>query len=60
MTAEYSCAYCGELVETYVDTGGGERQELIEDCSVCCRPNVLTIEVDLAAGVARVSARYDE
>jgi hypothetical protein len=32
------CPYCGEPIESYVDPGGGERQEYIEDCSVCCRP----------------------
>ena len=33
-----SCPYCGEPIEVYVDLGGGEQQEYIEDCSVCCRP----------------------
>jgi hypothetical protein len=33
-----SCPYCGEAIEVYVDPGGGEQQEYIEDCSVCCRP----------------------
>jgi hypothetical protein len=32
------CPYCGQTIEIYVDPGGGERQEYIEDCSVCCRP----------------------
>ncbi len=59
MSAQYSCAYCGEIVDTWVDPGGGEHQELIEDCAVCCRPNVLTIDVDLATGEARVTARYE-
>jgi len=60
MNAVYHCAYCGEPVETYADPGGGEHQELIEDCAVCCRPNVLTIEMDLALGTVRISARYEE
>ena len=33
-----SCPYCGEPIEVHVDLGGGEQQEYIEDCSVCCRP----------------------
>jgi hypothetical protein len=32
------CPYCGEPVDTWPDPGGGESQEYIEDCSVCCRP----------------------
>ena len=32
------CPYCGEAIDSYVDPGGGEQQEYIEDCAVCCRP----------------------
>jgi len=32
------CPYCGEPVELIIDEGGGERQEYVEDCPVCCRP----------------------
>jgi len=32
------CPYCGESVELFIDDGGGERQEYLEDCPVCCRP----------------------
>ena len=42
----YSCAYCGEPNQTYPDPGGGEYQELIEDCRVCCRPNVIRASKD--------------
>lgn len=38
MLEPVTCPYCGEPAETYVDPGGGERQEYIEDCAVCCRP----------------------
>jgi hypothetical protein len=36
--ARVSCPFCGEPIDVWVDTGGGEQQEYIEDCSVCCRP----------------------
>ncbi|MEP7077792.1 MAG: CPXCG motif-containing cysteine-rich protein [Chthoniobacterales bacterium] len=37
-----ACPHCGESFPLQVDTSQSE-QSLIEDCSVCCRPIVLTI-----------------
>ncbi|MEM7593458.1 MAG: CPXCG motif-containing cysteine-rich protein [Cyanobacteria bacterium P01_A01_bin.83] len=45
-TAEYTCAFCGESNSTFVDLSAGMQQSYIEDCQVCCRPNVLYIYVD--------------
>lgn len=45
-TAVYTCAYCGEENETFLDLGGGQNQEYVEDCQVCCRPNILRVEYD--------------
>ena len=42
----YTCAFCGEENEVFVDPGGGRRQIFTEDCAVCCRPNVLTLTLD--------------
>ena len=42
----WSCAACGEANETLLDMTGGYQQEYVEDCVVCCRPNVLRIRVD--------------
>lgn len=42
MEQTYQCACCGEQNETIIDQGGGEKQEFVEDCWVCCRPNVIT------------------
>ncbi len=36
--AEVVCPYCGELQEIALDAGGGEDQEYVQDCEVCCRP----------------------
>lgn len=36
--ATFACPYCGEPTDAFPDLDGGERQELIEDCVVCCRP----------------------
>ncbi len=32
------CPYCGEAVEITLDASGGEIQEYVEDCQVCCQP----------------------
>lgn len=45
-TAEYSCAYCGEPNLTFIDLSAGGNQSYIEDCQVCCRPNILYIHID--------------
>ena len=41
-TAIYDCAFCGEENEIAVDPAGGRRQVFTEDCTVCCRPNLIT------------------
>jgi hypothetical protein len=33
-----TCPHCGEPLDTYVDPSGGEHQDYVEDCAVCCRP----------------------
>ena len=32
------CPYCGEENEVGVDPGGGDTQDYVEDCQVCCQP----------------------
>ena len=44
--ADFVCSYCGETISTSVDRSGGGRQSYVEDCQVCCRPNLLHIEID--------------
>ncbi|MEM8931359.1 MAG: CPXCG motif-containing cysteine-rich protein [Acidobacteriota bacterium] len=51
-SALYDCAFCGELNEIDVDLSAGRRQSYVEDCQVCCRPNVLAVRFD---GEARAS-----
>ncbi|HVJ08899.1 MAG TPA: CPXCG motif-containing cysteine-rich protein [Acidisarcina sp.] len=45
----FQCAGCGEWNETVVDESAGSRQSYVEDCQVCCKPNVLQIIWDSAA-----------
>lgn len=46
MDAGFQCAGCGEWNNTQVDPSAGRRQEYVEDCQVCCKPNVLRIFYD--------------
>ena len=45
-TSEYICAYCGESNLTFVDLSAGSQQSYVEDCQVCCQPNVLFLVID--------------
>lgn len=44
--AVYICDACGEEIVVPVDVSAGENQEYVEDCPVCCRPNVIHVDVD--------------
>jgi len=44
--AAYVCDSCGEEVVIPVDASQGTSQEFIEDCPVCCRPNVIHVEIE--------------
>ncbi|MEZ5991166.1 MAG: CPXCG motif-containing cysteine-rich protein [Planctomycetota bacterium] len=45
-TAVYICDSCGEEIEVSLDTSAGNQQEYVEDCPVCCVPNVLRVTWD--------------
>jgi hypothetical protein len=47
MLTEYDlqCPYCFEVFPLMVDTSQGD-QDLIEDCTVCCRPIQLSISCE--------------
>jgi hypothetical protein len=57
---EYECAYCGEPNETLVDPSAGWKQLYVEDCTVCCRPNVLSVRVDPSTGLTTVESRVED
>jgi hypothetical protein len=46
METGFQCAGCGEWNTTTVDESAGSRQNYVEDCQVCCKPNVLRVEYD--------------
>ena len=45
-TANYYCAYCSEPSTTFIDVSAGMQQSYVEDCQVCCQPNVLYVRID--------------
>jgi len=49
MEAGFQCAGCGEWNITSVDESAGHHQSYVEDCQVCCKPNVLHVEYDAAS-----------
>lgn len=44
--ATYICSACGEEIVIPIDFSLGLNQEFVEDCPVCCRPNVIRVEID--------------
>jgi hypothetical protein len=44
--ATYICEACGEEIVVPIDPSAGESQEYVEDCPVCCRPNVIHVEIE--------------
>lgn len=59
MEAGFQCAGCGEWNATSVDESAGRRQGYIEDCQICCKPNVLVVEYDQASGGFLVAAELE-
>ena len=42
----YLCGNCGEEIVVPLDISLRGAQEYVEDCPVCCHPNLLHIEID--------------
>ena len=59
MDAGFACAGCGEWNETSVDESAGRRQSYVEDCQVCCKPNVLEVAWDQSAGEFTIRAELE-
>jgi rubrerythrin len=57
--ASYVCNSCGEEIIVPLDITQGARQEYVEDCPVCCNPNVIFVEFD-DSGEANVWSRPEQ
>jgi hypothetical protein len=54
------CPYCGEPNEIGIDAGGGNDQDYVEDCQVCCRPWRVTVSYDDAGNAQIAAAPLDD
>jgi len=59
MDAGFQCAACGQWNTTSVDESAGGRQSYVEDCQVCCKPNLLRIDYDASAQKFFISAELE-
>ncbi|NJK89038.1 MAG: CPXCG motif-containing cysteine-rich protein [Myxococcales bacterium] len=59
MQAGFPCGFCGEWNDTVIDVSTPDGASYIEDCQICCRPNVLRVRQDFETGEAFVSAEYE-
>ena len=57
-TAFIQCPYCWEQIEVVVDCSV-EQQEYIEDCSVCCRPIIISV-VTAEGEVVSIEGRNED
>lgn len=40
----FQCPYCASDISVRLDRTGGRQQELVFDCTVCCRPIQIRVE----------------
>lgn len=59
MEATFQCAGCGEWNVTGIDESAGRRQSYVEDCQVCCKPNILRIQYDPSAQTFNIVAELE-
>ncbi|HEX5054006.1 MAG TPA: CPXCG motif-containing cysteine-rich protein [Planctomycetota bacterium] len=57
--AHYVCDSCGEEIVIPIDLAGGSRQDYVEDCPVCCNPNLIHVTIE-ADGTVQVWAEPEQ
>lgn len=60
MDCDVQCPYCGEWFTLFVDPGGGEVQDYVEDCPACCRPMAVHAVEEERGGYAVAVGRQDD
>ena len=56
--ASYICDHCGEEIVVPIDLSMGATQDYVEDCPVCCNPNVIHVSMD-ELGNARLTSEAE-
>jgi hypothetical protein len=59
MEAGFQCAGCGQWNSTTVDDSAGRQQVYVEDCQVCCKPNVLRVQYDSSSEEFLITAELE-
>ena len=59
LEASYRCPHCGEENETFIDPSGGAEQTYTEDCSVCCRANLIRVTIS-DEGSLSIAVEFEE
>jgi hypothetical protein len=59
MEAGFQCAGCGEWNSTAVDESAGRAQSYVEDCQVCCKPNLLHVCYDVSSQEFFITAQLE-
>jgi hypothetical protein len=59
MRSGFQCAGCGEWNETSVDESAGSIQAYIEDCQICCKPNLLRVRYQHGADEFLITAELE-
>jgi Cysteine-rich CPXCG len=59
MDTGFQCAGCGEWNDSSVDESAGRNQRYVEDCQVCCKPNLLDVSYDPDAQTFFITAQLE-
>ncbi len=58
--ASYVCDACGERIVIPIDVAAGSAQTYVEDCPVCCRPQVITVTLSSDGDIRVHSVSEDD
>ncbi len=56
----WTCQYCGVENSVWVDLTVEGKQDFVEDCRICCRPNRIIITKDAEDNIFAESRLLDE
>ncbi len=56
----WTCQYCGEVNTVWLDLTVDGKQDFIEDCRICCRPNRIIVALDESNNIFVESRPSDE